>query len=44
VGAPSVEIKHKALEEGMRTLRMSGLEKIMAGETTLEEVLRHTER
>ena len=28
--APSVEIKRKALEEGMLTLRMSGLEKIKA--------------
>ncbi len=40
VGATSVEIKKKALEEGMLTLRMSGLEKIKAGVTTVEEVLR----
>jgi type IV pilus assembly protein PilB len=42
VGATAVEIKRKALEEGMLTLRMSGLEKIKQGVTTIEEVLRET--
>jgi type IV pilus assembly protein PilB len=42
VGATAVEIKRKALEEGMLTLRMSGLEKIKVGMTTIEEVLRET--
>jgi type IV pilus assembly protein PilB len=42
VGATAVEIKRKALEEGMLTLRMSGIEKIKAGITTIEEVLRET--
>jgi type IV pilus assembly protein PilB len=42
VGATAVEIKRKALKEGMLTLRMSGLEKIKAGITTIEEVLRET--
>ncbi len=42
VGATGVEIKRKALEEGMLTLRMSGLEKIKSGVTTVEEVLRET--
>jgi type IV pilus assembly protein PilB len=42
VGATAVEIKRKALEEGMLTLRMSGLEKIKSGVTTVEEVLRET--
>jgi type IV pilus assembly protein PilB len=37
-----VEIKRKALEEGMLTLRLSGIEKIKAGITTVEEVLRET--
>ena len=37
-----MEIKRKALEEGMLTLRMSGLEKIRQGITTIEEVLRET--
>jgi type IV pilus assembly protein PilB len=42
VGATAVELKKKALEDGMLTLRLSGLEKIKAGITTLEEVLRET--
>jgi type IV pilus assembly protein PilB len=42
VGATAIEIKRKALEEGMLTLRMSGLQKIKAGITTIEEVLRET--
>jgi type IV pilus assembly protein PilB len=42
VGATAVEIKRKALDEGMLTLRMSGLEKIKSGVTTIEEVLRET--
>jgi type IV pilus assembly protein PilB len=42
VGATAVEIKRKALEEGMLTLRMSGLQKIRDGVTTIEEVLRET--
>jgi type IV pilus assembly protein PilB len=42
VGATAVEIKRKALEEGMLTLRMSGLEKIKTGVTSVEEVMRET--
>lgn len=42
VEAVAVEIKRKALEEGMLTLRLSGIEKIKAGVTTVEEVLCHT--
>ncbi|MGO9642254.1 MAG: type IV-A pilus assembly ATPase PilB [Candidatus Acidiferrales bacterium] len=42
VGASAIELKKKALEQGMITLRRSGLTKIAAGETTLEEVLRET--
>jgi type IV pilus assembly protein PilB len=42
VGATAVEIKRKALDEGMLTLRQSGLEKIKNGVTTVEEVLRET--
>jgi type IV pilus assembly protein PilB len=42
VGASSLEIRRKAIEEGMITLRGSGLRKIKAGVTTLEEVLRET--
>jgi type IV pilus assembly protein PilB len=42
VGASAMELKKKALETGMITLRRSGLIKAMAGMTTLEEVLRET--
>ena len=42
VGATAVELRRKALEEGMLTLRMSGLEKIKDGITTIEEVVRET--
>jgi type IV pilus assembly protein PilB len=41
-GASSIELKRKAIEEGMVSLRMSGLQKIRDGSTTLEEVLRET--
>lgn len=41
-GAPLYTIKQKAIEEGMLTLRKSGLYKIMNGITTIEEVLRET--
>jgi len=42
VGASALELKRKALEGGMITLRRSGLTKIAAGQTTMEEVLRET--
>jgi len=42
VGASAVELKRKAIERGMITLRRSGLIKVMNGETTLEEVARET--
>ncbi len=42
VGASAREIKRKAVEEGMISLRLSGLNKIRAGITTLDEVLRET--
>jgi type IV pilus assembly protein PilB len=41
-GASSIEIKNKAQEEGMISLRGSGLRKIKAGQTTVEEVVRET--
>jgi type IV pilus assembly protein PilB len=41
-GASSIELKNKATEEGMITLRGSGLRKIKAGLTTVEEVVRET--
>ncbi len=42
VGASAREIKKRAVEEGMLTLRESGLVKIKAGLTTIDEVLRET--
>jgi type IV pilus assembly protein PilB len=42
VGASAVELKKKAIERGMITLRRSGLRKVMDGATTLEEVARET--
>src|SRR5947208_13518417 len=42
VGASAVELKKKAIERGMITLRRSGLVKVMDGATTLEEVARET--
>ncbi len=42
VGASGLELRRKAIEEGMLTLRMSGLEKIRRGMTTVEEVVRET--
>ncbi|MCI0485548.1 MAG: type IV-A pilus assembly ATPase PilB [Blastocatellia bacterium] len=42
VGASGLELRRKAIEEGMLTLRMSGLEKIRQGLTTVEEVVRET--
>ena len=42
VGASALELRKKAIEQGMITLRRSGLIKIAAGMTTMEEVLRET--
>jgi type IV pilus assembly protein PilB len=40
--AQSKEIKKKSTENGMTTLRKSGLKKIQEGTTSVEEVLRET--
>ncbi len=42
VGASGLELKRKAVEEGMITLRRSGLRKVIEGVTTIEEVARET--
>src|SRR6202046_5664595 len=42
VGASALELKKKAMEQGMITLRRSGLIKVSLGMTTMEEVLRET--
>jgi type IV pilus assembly protein PilB len=42
IGASSLELRKKAVDDGMITLRESGLHKIRSGITTLEEVVRET--
>jgi len=42
IGASALELRKKAMEEGMITLRGSGLEKLRRGVTTVEEVIRET--
>jgi type IV pilus assembly protein PilB len=42
VGASSLELRRKAVDEGMLTLRASGLRKVKEGVTTIEEVVRET--
>ncbi|RMG84232.1 MAG: type II secretion system protein GspE, partial [Candidatus Dadabacteria bacterium] len=41
-GASSLELKAEAVRQGMKTLRMSGITKLMEGVTTMEEVVRVT--
>ena len=38
--APTEEIRRAAIGEGMKTLYWDGIDKVMRGVTTLEEVLR----
>src|SRR5256886_1274435 len=42
VGASGLELRRKAVDEGMITLRQSGLRKVKEGMTTIEEVVRET--
>ncbi len=42
VGASALELRRKAMDDGMITLRRSGLLKVMEGITTIEEVARET--
>jgi type IV pilus assembly protein PilB len=42
VGASALELKKRGIEQGMISLRRSGLIKVAAGMTTLEEVFRET--
>ncbi len=42
VGASALELRKKAIEQGMISLRKSGLIKVALGQTTLEEVFRET--
>lgn len=41
-GSSALDLKRKAVVQGMQTLRQSGLNKVREGLTTLEEVLRET--
>ncbi|HVU22798.1 MAG TPA: type II secretion system ATPase GspE [Opitutus sp.] len=40
--APTLMLRHKAVEQGMRTLRDDGLRAIFEGATTIEEVVKYT--
>jgi type IV pilus assembly protein PilB len=42
IGASALELRKKAIEDGMINLRESGLQKIRDGVTTIEEVVRET--
>jgi type IV pilus assembly protein PilB len=42
IGASALELRKKSIEDGMVSLRDSGLQKIRNGVTTIEEVLRET--
>ncbi len=42
IGASSIELRRKAMEAGMITLRESGLYKLREGITTIEEVVKET--
>ncbi len=41
-GSSAIELKHEAIRQGMRTLRMSGITKVCQGTSTAEEVARIT--
>jgi general secretion pathway protein E len=41
-GADAHEIESLAVSEGMRTMLRHGVERVCAGETTIEEILRVT--
>lgn len=42
MGASTAEIKNQAISQGMKTLRQSGLTKILDGTTSVSEILRTT--
>ena len=43
-GAPVGELRSRAVEEGMLTLRQGGMQRIAQGITTVDEVTRETVR
>jgi type IV pilus assembly protein PilB len=42
IGASAIELRKRAMELGMITLRESGLYKLREGMTTIEEVVKET--
>ncbi|KXU36672.1 pilus assembly protein PilB [Cephaloticoccus primus] len=40
--APTLQLRHAATRQGMRTLREDGLRAVLGGQTTLDELLRYT--
>jgi type IV pilus assembly protein PilB len=40
--APTLVIRQKAIEQGMRTLRDDGMRAIFDGNTSIEEVIKYT--
>jgi type IV pilus assembly protein PilB len=42
IGASAIELRRKAMDLGMITLRQSGLYKLREGITTIEEVVKET--
>ena len=40
--SPTLMLRQKAIEQGMRTLREDGIRSIFDGATTIEEVLKYT--
>ncbi len=44
IGASTSELRQKSKEKGMLTLRMSGVEKVKSGLTSIEEVVRETSK
>jgi type IV pilus assembly protein PilB len=40
--SPTLVIKQKAIEQGMRTIRDDGLRAIFDGNTSIEEVIKYT--
>ena len=42
-GTDSSNLKKKAIQKGMKTIRDDGIAKVLAGVTTIEEILRATQ-
>jgi type IV pilus assembly protein PilB len=42
VGASALELRRKAIDDGMITLRRSGLRKVIQGTTSIDEIVRET--